>query len=78
MVNPIVFKASFPPIQTAIRRDGSGGGMRISLDIPETEMKAAIGLLALVQERLMITVELDQDANGTGTIKRTAAKKRDR
>jgi hypothetical protein len=77
MTEPVVFRASFPPIQTAIRRDGSGGGMRISLDIPETEMAQAVMLLALVQERLLVTIEIAQDKpDGTGTVKRTKAKRR--
>ena len=59
MDDPISFLASFPPIQSAIKRDGSGGGMRIQLDIPESEMSSAVMLLALTQERLRITVEVD-------------------
>lgn len=78
MSEPVTFKASFPPIQSAIKRDGSGGGMRIQLDIPETEMGQAVMLLAMIQERLQITVEIAQDdhPNGTGTVKRTKAKRR--
>jgi hypothetical protein len=74
--NPITFKASFPAIQSAIKRDGSGGGMRISLDIPESEMAQAVQLIAMVQQRLIVTIEADNDNNnGTRTPKRTKARK---
>ena len=63
MANPITFLASFPPIQSAIKRAGDGGGMRIQLDIPESEMASAVYLLAMVQERLRITVEVVHDLN---------------
>lgn len=75
MMEPITFKASFPAIQSAIKRDGSGGGMRIQLDIPESEMAQAVQLVAMVQNRLTVTVEIDSD-NGTGTPQRSTAKRR--
>jgi hypothetical protein len=49
--------ASFPPIQSAIKVSGTGDGMRIQLDIPETEMGNAAMLLAWRQCRLQVTVE---------------------
>lgn len=88
MDDPISFLASFPPIQSAIKRDGSGGGMRIQLDIPESEMSSAVMLLALTQERLRVTVEVDGqteareddkpagDNPGITTTRRRAAKRR--
>lgn len=77
MSDPITFRASFPPIQGAIRRSGDSGGMRIQLDIPESDMAQAVLLLAMVQQRLRITVEVDDDSNGRDrTVKRTAAKRR--
>lgn len=73
----IQFVASLPPIQSAIKRDGSGGGMRIQLDIPESEMMQAVQLLALTQHILKVTIEpIVSDKHGTGTVKRTEAKKR--
>lgn len=71
----ITFRASFPPIQSAIKRDGSAGGMRIQLDIPESEMATAAYLIAMVQQRLIITVKVDDGKSDTA-IKRRAAKKR--
>jgi len=41
---------------SAIRVDGSGGGMRIQFDVPESEMAEAIKLLAWRQCVLVVTV----------------------
>lgn len=59
--DPITFLAAFPPIQSAITRSGNGDGMRIMLDIPESEMANALWLNALVQERLRVTIEVVND-----------------
>lgn len=61
----IVFRASFPPILTAFKRSGNGDGMRIQLDIPETDVVDAVALQALTQERLLVKISvLDEDNNG--------------
>ena len=52
----INFRASFPATQTAIQRHGAGEGMRIVLDIPESEMSRAIPMLAWTQRELKITM----------------------
>lgn len=75
----ITFKASFPASQNAIQRHGGrGDGMRITLDIPESEMGQAAYLIAMVQHRLIITVAIDDDRTKPEhtTITRTKAKKR--
>lgn len=54
------FLASFPPIQTAIKVHGSGDGMRIQLDIPESEMAEALKLLMWRESVLKVTVELSK------------------
>jgi len=56
---PIVFLASFPPIQSAIKIYGSNDGMRIQLDIPESEMGQAVQLLALRDKVLKVTIEVN-------------------
>ena len=56
----INFLASFPAIQSAFKRHGAGNGMRIQLDIPESEVESAIGLMALTQEVLKVTVEVTE------------------
>lgn len=60
-VDKIQFRAYFPAIHTAFKRHGGGDGMRIQLDIPETDVMEAIALMALTQERLIVTVEVDYD-----------------
>jgi hypothetical protein len=65
--------ATFPPIQTAIKRSGGDGGMRIQLDIPESEMANAVALLAFTQKVLKVTVEVedgDDSASGRRQAKR--------
>jgi len=56
----VTFLASFPPIQTAIKVHGSGDGMRIQLDIPESEMAEALKLLMWRESILKVTVELSK------------------
>lgn len=75
----ISFRASFPTIQTAIKITGDGGGMRIQLDIPETEMAQAVRLLVMRQMVLKVTVEPDEQEiiGGHRTPKRSAAKQRE-
>lgn len=51
------FRAAFPAIQTAIKVKGSGDGMRIQLDIPESDMGEAVKLLQWRQIVLSVTVE---------------------
>jgi len=55
----VTFLAAFPPIQSAIKITGAGDGMRIQLDVPESEMGNAIELLAWRQRVLKVTVELE-------------------
>ena len=57
MTDAATFRAAFPPIQTAIKVHGSGDGMRIQLEIPESEMAEAVKLLAWRQRVLVVTVE---------------------
>lgn len=59
MPEPITFLASFPPIQSAIKRGNDG--MRIQLDIPESDVMNAIPLLALQGVGLKITVEVHDE-----------------
>ena len=51
----VTFLASFPPIQSAIKRGNDG--MRIQLDIPESEMVNAVELLAMMNVVLKVTIE---------------------
>jgi len=53
----IRFLAAFPPIQSAIKVTGDGGGMRIQLDIPESEMAQAAYLLTMRETVLEVTIK---------------------
>ena len=50
------FLARFPPIQSAIKISGDGG-MRVQLDIPESELVNALPLLAWRECVLIVTVK---------------------
>jgi len=54
---PVTFLASFPAIQSAIKVYGDRQGMRVQLDIPESEMGEALQLLAWRERVLRVTVE---------------------
>lgn len=69
------FFAAFPAIQTAIKIHGNGEGMRIQLDIPESEMGEAARLLLWRQRVLRVRIEPEQKQDDT-TIGRETAKKR--
>ena len=62
------FLAAFPTIQSAIKVYGDKQGMRIQLDIPESEMGEALKLLMWREMVLRVTVgpeswtELDDEA----------------
>lgn len=56
MSEPIIFEASFPAIQSAIKVDGAGGA-RVQLDIPETELPAIARLLLMRGKVLKVSVE---------------------
>jgi len=56
-ISAATFIASFPPIQSAIKITGDGNGMRLQLDVPETEMGEAVKVLAWRECALKITIE---------------------
>ena len=82
--NPITFRATFPAIQSAIVISGDGTGLRIKLDIPETDLLPALSMLAMRNTAFQITIEaidngqkkITTNSNGTTTPKRTKAKQR--
>ena len=57
---PITFLASFPPVQGAIRISGNGDGLRLQLDVPESEVPSAIRLLMLRDKAFRVTVEAEE------------------
>jgi hypothetical protein len=58
------FLAAFPCIQSAIKVYGDKQGMRVQLDIPESEMAEALKMLMWRERVLRITVEPEQDEGG--------------
>ena len=65
-VDKATFRATFPPIQSAIKVHGSGDGMRVQLEIPASEMAEAVKLLAWGQRVLVVTVEPEEDERESG------------
>lgn len=63
------FRASFPAIQSAIKIHGDGNGMRIQLDIPESEMGEAVKLLMWRQRVLTVRIGPEQDGSGADSRK---------
>ncbi len=55
IVEPVVFIATFPPIQSAIKIGQDG--MRIQLDVPENQLGNAIELLAWRDRILEISIK---------------------
>lgn len=55
-MNQANFLASFPPIMSAIKIAGNGDGMRIQLDIPESEMAEAVKLLQWRNTAVMVSI----------------------
>lgn len=73
MSEPITFLASFPAIQSAIRVGDDG--MRIQLQIPESEMNNALWLIAMREKRLKVTVEIADDVPNRTPSRRKARKR---
>ena len=60
--DPIVFRASFPAIASAIIISGDGNGMRIKLDVPEVDLLLSLHVLAMRQTAFKVTIEpIDDD-----------------
>ena len=57
MSKKIQFRGQISPIMSAIRMGGDS--MRISFDVPLTEREKAIGLLALTDQPLRFSIEVD-------------------
>lgn len=51
-----VFRASFPPIKSAILVSGDGTGGSIKLDIPQAERGIFAQLMDMCQDELIVTI----------------------
>jgi hypothetical protein len=75
MADKITFIASFPAIQSAIAVGDDG--MRIQLQIPESEMERALWLITMRDKPLRVTIEAaDGDGDGITPTSRRSAKRR--
>lgn len=61
MADSATFLASFPAIQSAIKIYGDRQGMRVQLDVPESEMGEATKLLLWRERVLKVTIGPEQD-----------------
>lgn len=59
MDEPITFLCSIAPLQSGIQITGRNEGMRLKIDIPESEMAEALLLLQWRERVLRVTVEPD-------------------
>ena len=65
-VEPISFLASFPAIASAIIISGDGNGLRIKLDVPETDLLQSLHIIAMRQTAFKVTIEpLDDEQKST-------------
>lgn len=62
-----VMSAFIPPLQSAIRTGGDG--MRVTIEIPETDIGEAAKLIAMRGKRLRVTVEVMPDTQYGGRLK---------
>lgn len=62
----VTFLATIPPLQSAIQVHGGGDGMRIKLEIPESEMANAVELLTMREVLLKVTVESETNRGVDG------------
>lgn len=56
-MNKISFIATLPPIQSAMNVSGNGDGMRVKLDIPQSEIGNAIRLTLFQNTAFRVTIE---------------------
>lgn len=70
MSGMITFKASFAPLESAIKIS-SEGGMRITLDIPESDLANALYLLELRDKVFTVNVTHELTQKGIKTPKKS-------
>ncbi len=57
----LTFIASLPPIQSAIQVSGLGDGARVKLDVPQSEIRAILGLQLLSGKIFKVTIEPEEN-----------------
>jgi hypothetical protein len=54
----IEFRASLPPIKSAILLDGQGDGGQVKLEVPRSDVEALLHLQGMAGRLLLVTVEV--------------------
>ena len=67
MTDTIQFIGSLAPIQSAIKITGDGGGMRLIIDVPESELPNALPIVTMREQILEITIEVNHDRHEPDT-----------
>jgi len=57
-----VIRCSIALIDSAVKISGSGNGMRITIDIPQSELINALPLIALTQKPIALHVYRDSES----------------
>ena len=65
MPDTATFRATLPPILSAIRMAGDGG-MRVMFDVPETDLGEATKLLMWRGKVMQVTIEPERTESGHG------------
>ena len=60
----IKFKATLPPIKSAILLDGQGDGGQVKLEVPRSDVLALIALQTMAGKVLTVTVKEDEEETG--------------
>lgn len=63
-MDKITFIATLPPIQSAMNVSGNGDGMRVKLDIPQSEIGNAIRLTLFQNTAFRVTIEEIEEEKG--------------
>ncbi|MDD5013737.1 MAG: hypothetical protein PHW73_01370 [Atribacterota bacterium] len=56
----IEFRASLPPIQSAIQINGMGDGALVKLDVPQSDIEAVLRLQSLAGMVFIVTIKKDE------------------
>jgi hypothetical protein len=71
-MSKIEFRAFIPNIQSALKYGAESG--RLTLEIPESDVQKSVGLIALKNLPLKITVEVDEGHQGARRVKEKPTK----
>jgi len=61
---PLSFRASIPPLQSAVSVHGGGDGVRLKLDVPQQDIDAALAFVRACQGKSFRLVVVRDDGTG--------------